>query len=48
MQTAIVSAIGSARKTPIAEPDNICGKIKINGISKIIFRHIVRKIAFFA
>lgn len=44
----IVSAIGSAKKTSIAEPDKIRGKIKINGISKIILRHIVRKIAFFA
>jgi len=42
----MVSAIGSAKYTPITAFGTKCGKIKINGISIIILRQIVRKIAF--
>ena len=42
----MVSAIGSAKYTPITAFGTKCGKIKINGISMIILRQIVRKIAF--
>ncbi len=42
----MVSAIGSAKYTPITAFGTKCGKIKINGISIMILRQIVRKIAF--
>ena len=46
VQTAIVSAIGSARYTPVTASGHRRGKRKINGMSKMIFRQMVRKIAF--
>ena len=46
VQTAMVSAIGSARYTPVTASDQRCGSRKISGMSRMIFRQIVRKIAF--
>ncbi len=46
MHTAIVSAIGSAKNTPKTASGTKCGKINIKGISIMILRQIVRKIAF--
>lgn len=43
MRTATKSAIGSARNTPIVGFETSFGKMNIRGMSKIIFRHIVRK-----
>ena len=44
VQTAMVSATGSARYTPITGSGHTSGSTKINGISKISFRQTVRKI----
>lgn len=47
--TAIVSAIGSAKKIALTGfPGKSLGISKINGISRIIFRKIAKKIETFA
>ena len=44
VQTAMVSAIGSARYTPVTASGQRCGSRKVSGMSRTIFRQMVRKI----
>ena len=46
VQTAMVSAIGSAISTPVTASGQTRGRRKIRGISRTILRQMVRKIAF--
>ena len=45
VQMAMVSASGSARYTPVTASGHRCGSKKISGMSRMIFRQTVRKIA---
>lgn len=45
VQMAMVSAIGSARYTPVTASGQRRGSKKISGMSRTIFRQMVRKIA---